>query len=1477
MVVKSATKKKLMDLGIEEGWANLLANDRKWADIKELSTVTIALIISGETELDTELTNLFAAGPTNYFDDGWDTMLIAKEIKEKIHGINDIHNTGHAPEFVKVDQLPFETIFTSDDFNHGFGEVGDAVLVGALHPHMKNFLDKWHSEGPDGEHFVDPNWEHCNDYSCGLCPHHKVHHGLSTPKEAFGDVDPLVLSSPLWDQFMETNVSSLHVESTVFLWQQAIIFHKKKENGINEALHAQLFHPKDFNSKWIPHEDTETDYMCHTTSVTPAHLEAYTKGTFGTIGIGSKHVYFVNNNAEDYSGFHPTLNKNNPKYPKNKKLISSPGVENYDEWPQTAKQALYKQWKKMQQAKTKMSAEEYDSNLNTLQKEMVTKMNEETSNKKSKTVKYPVNSKKRAAKILRAIYRFDDSWDNPRDRENMENTFVNSLRCSPTLLRGLVATLLENLLKKEAHKLFKTQMFHLNDSVYAEDNNFHENLKEIKTQIDNYYNLAKPKTELEEFTIIERLTDLVGTIVGDCLDNALIHSVDMGQTHRNLLGPISRDSEPKQQLKDLLADTNSIMDNIFVKGLLAYDSNDGNFDPDSQKAKGVRAIAMTQQYRLFYSARVLHLSLDTAAVSSARDLMLSIYRTWGTGRNSRRIWSKSGFFIRTCPATPRPGALPNVLAKNEKDFVEGVRMLSQCMLNPAHPDYDPKGSLIVQRFKKPICSGVVGKGATSFIIGPNHDGVTAGGGSNIVFNLNAQGQRYLSGDIRRINLEDGMDNHEIEFVYENPKTSTLLTWFKQTADARHNGKNARIKPGITQMRGLHTAKNDIMPPPSVNGVVLHIAGNVPAGVVKQKVVMDVGKGSLEECLELEQLANSGQLPEGLVVYAPGGTQNAHVGGVSVDFGFPVIYGIKPMKNGTIWTEIQGWVTDQPGAEPEPYNPEPFMDFYKIGLRDGDRFWTYNLAPLSQFFHNFISGPKNDPRLEAYLAGIFTTWITKAALAVSMAELRHGLGGRCDMTPPRSFSHIMYQKAISGETGIGSLFRRSEYYERLNYNEIGYDDLHEIAKFYADSYHGDICEWNSSSYGGKKYYLATEPTVHVTRLIKKLMNGQDVPLSKILAQVNKLENAVHNTGFFFNKFLGDKDAFDIGTTGHMGFASACEHWIITAPFYALFYTNYVNEPDRVAKGHDKLVQHLHNRLEKNTTRCDFKTFSSSDIYSMSEPTNTTLVDLWDAWGVGESDRNLFIRPLSDGSTLHVEGVCGLSACERTVCQNYHIMKVMGLSDENSKVISTGLEKYLSEWSIQFTPDHIPTASTIEAHINGMGTRSPEQTMFDEKDREIVSTEMEVESWIHGLKIFKISGTSHLWIDKMLGRWLKKINDKCTEWDANGTHISSTIDAWNNPEKYFPLVYEIADKLDNMSIIWGDDSKFILHSHLFNIRGLRSSGKTEWETNGDANTFKEILSRMLGHHLVGRGNTHQLLQQLHTETGNVLGVTEWEKII
>ena len=42
MVVKSATKKKLMDLGIAENFAHTLADDKKWDDVKILAAGEIA-------------------------------------------------------------------------------------------------------------------------------------------------------------------------------------------------------------------------------------------------------------------------------------------------------------------------------------------------------------------------------------------------------------------------------------------------------------------------------------------------------------------------------------------------------------------------------------------------------------------------------------------------------------------------------------------------------------------------------------------------------------------------------------------------------------------------------------------------------------------------------------------------------------------------------------------------------------------------------------------------------------------------------------------------------------------------------------------------------------------------------------------------------------------------------------------------------------------------------------------------------------------------------------------------------------------------------------------------------------------------------------------------------------------------------------------------------------------------------------------
>ena len=63
MVVKSATKKKLMDLGIDENFAHALADDRKWDDVKVMVQADIAKICETDSETAVSYTHLTL--PTN--------------------------------------------------------------------------------------------------------------------------------------------------------------------------------------------------------------------------------------------------------------------------------------------------------------------------------------------------------------------------------------------------------------------------------------------------------------------------------------------------------------------------------------------------------------------------------------------------------------------------------------------------------------------------------------------------------------------------------------------------------------------------------------------------------------------------------------------------------------------------------------------------------------------------------------------------------------------------------------------------------------------------------------------------------------------------------------------------------------------------------------------------------------------------------------------------------------------------------------------------------------------------------------------------------------------------------------------------------------------------------------------------------------------------------------------------------------------
>ena len=179
MVVKSATKKKLMDIGIQEEYAHKLADDKKWADIKKLTVIEIKAIIGCGNFLADDIKGIIESASLPEIDD---------YIKEMFqNAVDSILNpdTGEEKEALEsLDQSPYGTLFNEE-------------FVITLKPVQVKFLDMYDQEGPDDEHFEDPSWDHCGNHNCEPCIIHALHHGINGEAksiwqqcfEKFGDKD----------------------------------------------------------------------------------------------------------------------------------------------------------------------------------------------------------------------------------------------------------------------------------------------------------------------------------------------------------------------------------------------------------------------------------------------------------------------------------------------------------------------------------------------------------------------------------------------------------------------------------------------------------------------------------------------------------------------------------------------------------------------------------------------------------------------------------------------------------------------------------------------------------------------------------------------------------------------------------------------------------------------------------------------------------------------------------------------------------------------------------------------------------------------------------------------------------------------------------------------------------------------------------------------------------------------------------------
>lgn len=700
--------------------------------------------------------------------------------------------------------------------------------------------------------------------------------------------------------------------------------------------------------------------------------------------------------------------------------------------------------------------------------------------------------------------------------------------------------------------------------------------------------------------------------------------------------------------------TRTLLD-MSVTIAMLYWSTEPDHDRTSQKARGIQVIGDTH-HSLWESEPALFISLEDATESLAGEIMQSLRMAFGSIND---IFVR-GLFIRTCPDDPRPGALENIKAHTPTELLDGVRLLGRGMLDPELPDYDPKGCLCVMPFINPECSAVMVVGHDEIVVGPTHDAVTAGGGSNITIPLHYDLKMVVRQMVGDMELDDGMKHHELEFVWRKHRPNLFEHIFKQQK-VYHTSK-----PVITQVRGLHTSKAPTSPPPVVEGEPLHIKGNIPTGVIIQQNLIDVEQGDLSDCMELDQMVKDGTVPDDLVIYASSGSTNCHAAGVALKSRLAIIYGQLPQEDGTQWTEIDGWVTSQEDVEPSPYDPTLFKDYYFQGCVDGDRYWQYGSVVLSQFFHTFIQKPRNDPRFEAYLAGVYSTWILKATLAVAMGEGRHAyLGQKVRYSPIHALIHIFLTSSFSGNESHFKWGNRQAYYHVFQNTEIGLENIHHAFKAYQRLF--VECKWGGGSYGGKNYSESVEKGTVAAKAMLDFIQG-DGSLVDVLDAVNILENAVHNCSFFFNKFIHDKQYFNIGTSHHKNFEFIERQFHIAAAFHYRFYRKIVKEPHVVWNGYSRIHR---------TSLLGYKSVETLDTPMgeiMTDIANTSshqnLAQLIYDYPVLETYLKAFMREMNsaycedcdshecgcvEGNDIefHHHGTCGLEICNVSSCINYSL--------------------------------------------------------------------------------------------------------------------------------------------------------------------------------------------------------------------------------
>ena len=489
-------------------------------------------------------------------------------------------------------------------------------------------------------------------------------------------------------------------------------------------------------------------------------------------------------------------------------------------------------------------------------------------------------------------------------------------------------------------------------------------------------------------------------------------------------------------------------------------------------------------------------------------------------------------FLRTCPLTPRHGVLESVRSDTPEELQTNFERLRDSML-----EHDPEGNIMLMPFVAADNSAVVAlshgpfvevptdnggtKEVASFqgyaVLGPGHDGVTAGHGLQLGFPL-----RVDKGDVHSDNnilttLNRSPTEHELEFVFS----------VNHPEQYRSRGMYDLAKTGthwLTQIRGA-PSHSPVAPPPE--GV--DIIGMVPQGemVVKEFILMS----GLEEVAWLEENITKEKCPDGFMVVEPGGSRLSHIYAHCRGVGVPYVI-TNSVSEGDRWVEAApGWVVMDNDSKftPKPYKPASFIDDFRRGVEAGNLYWRKQQGWFATFFHQWLSLPMSKPQDTAYLAGVFSAWLPKAILALGMGEMRHAqslkrnANAELFATMSACVGTDVWEE-ITGQPQLSTT--RKHYYAAIEHLELDWGGVAKMLTFLNKHFKAG---W-PSSYGGNAWAVSMEKGAPLaTALDNFLTDTNEDTLNELSLAVNVAENCVHNNGFLFNKWLS-KRAFDTGTGG-----------------------------------------------------------------------------------------------------------------------------------------------------------------------------------------------------------------------------------------------------------------------------------------------------------------------------------------------------------